>query len=153
MRGNSDRRAADSVKRYARQHPHSMGAWSPDSKTNVATMTADDFRSCEQSVVIEADDDLRVELVADDGTTTVLRASIPVLAGEIVDATVMRVAALRQFFTEQIQRAQAKDVLFSIHLKATMMKVSDPIIFGHAVRAFFPQLFADHGETLAAAGL
>jgi isocitrate dehydrogenase len=151
--GNSDRRAADSVKRYARAHPHSMGAWSPDSKTNVATMSADDFRSSEKSVVVAHDDDLRVELVGDDGTTTVLRESIPVLAGEIVDATVMRVAALREFYTEQIQRAKDDGVLLSVHLKATMMKVSDPIIFGHAVRAFFPQLFTEYGDALAAAGL
>jgi isocitrate dehydrogenase len=151
--GNSDRRASDSVKGYARRHPHSMGAWSPSSATNVATMTADDFRACEKSVVLHADDDLRIELVADDGTTTVLRESVPVLAGEIVDATVMRVAALREFLTEQIQRAKDDGVLLSVHLKATMMKISDPIIFGHAVRAFFPQLFAEYGETLAAAGL
>ncbi len=151
--GNSDRRAADSVKRYARAHPHSMGAWSPDSRTNVAHMTADDFRSSEKSVVIERDGELRIELVADDGTTTVLRESIPVLAGEVVDATVMRVAALREFFTEQIARAKDEGVLLSVHLKATMMKVSDPIIFGHAVRAFFPRLFAEYGDALAAAGL
>jgi isocitrate dehydrogenase len=151
--GNSDRRAPESVKGYARTHPHSMGAWSPDSKTNVAHMTADDFCSSEKSVVVERAGVLRIELVADDGTTTVLRESIPVLEGEVVDATVMRVAPLREFLTEQIRRAQDDDVLFSVHLKATMMKVSDPIIFGHVVRAFFPQLFAEYGEQLAAAGL
>jgi isocitrate dehydrogenase len=151
--GNSDRRAADSVKGYARKHPHSMGAWSADSRTNVATMSADDFRSSEKSVVIERDGELRIELAADDGTTTVLRESVPVLEGEVVDATVMRVAALREFLTEQIARARAEGVLFSVHLKATMMKVSDPIIFGHVVRAFFPDLFAEYGEQLAAAGL
>ena len=151
--GNSDRRAAESVKSYARRHPHSMGAWSPESKTNVVHMTADDFCSSEKSVVIEKAGELRIELVADDGSTTVLRESVPVLEGEVVDATVMRVAALREFLGEQIQRAQAEDVLFSVHLKATMMKVSDPIIFGHVVRAFFPQLFVEYGEQLAAAGL
>jgi isocitrate dehydrogenase len=151
--GNSDRRAPESVKGYARTHPHSMGAWSPDSKTNVAHMTADDFCSSEKSVVVERAGVLRIELVADDGTTTVLRESIPVLEGEVVDATVMRVAPLREFLTEQIRRAQDDDVLFSVHLKATMMKVSDPIIFGHVVRAFFPQLCAEYGEQLAAAGL
>jgi isocitrate dehydrogenase len=151
--GNSDRRAADSIKSFARKHPHSMGAWSPDSKTNVATMSADDFRSSEKSVVIEKGGELRIELVADDGTTTVLRESVPVLEGEVVDATVMRVAALREFITEQIERAQDEGVLFSVHLKATMMKVSDPIIFGHVVRAFLPQVFAEYGEQLAAAGL
>ncbi|MBO0847358.1 MAG: NADP-dependent isocitrate dehydrogenase [Nocardioides sp.] len=151
--GNSDRRAAASVKSYARRHPHSMGAWSPDSRTNVTHMTADDFRSSEKSVVVEKAGELRIELVADDGTTIVLRDSVPVLEGEVVDATVMRVGPLREFLTEQIQRAKDEGVLFSVHLKATMMKVSDPIIFGHVVRAFFPQLFAEYGEKLAAAGL
>jgi isocitrate dehydrogenase len=151
--GNSDRRAPASVKQYARTHPHSMGAWSADSKTNVAHMTAGDFRSNEKSVVMAQDDTLRIELVGDDGTTSVLRESVPVLDGEVVDATVMRVAALREFLMEQVARAKAEGVLFSVHLKATMMKVSDPIIFGHVVRAFFPKLFAEHGETLAAAGI
>jgi isocitrate dehydrogenase len=151
--GNSDRRAPASVKQYARNHPHSMGAWTPESRTNVAHMTADDFRSNEKSVVLEADDTLRIELVGDDGTTTVLRESVPVLAGEIVDATVLRVAALREFLTAQIARAKAEDVLFSVHLKATMMKVSDPIIFGHVVRAFLPELFTEYGDVLAEAGL
>ncbi|MET9880228.1 NADP-dependent isocitrate dehydrogenase [Actinacidiphila glaucinigra] len=151
--GNSDRRAPASVKNYAKAHPHRMGAWSADSKTNVAHMTADDFRSTEKSVVIAEDGALRIELVGDDGTTTVLRESVPVLAGEVVDASVMRVAVLREFLGEQVARAKAEDVLFSVHLKATMMKVSDPIIFGHVVRAFFPKTFARYGETFAAAGL
>jgi isocitrate dehydrogenase len=151
--GNSDRRAPASVKNYARKHPHSMGEWSPDSKTNVAHMTADDFRNNEKSAVVEKDGSVRIELQGDDGSTTVLRESVPVLAGEVIDATAMRVAALREFLTEQIARAKAEDVLFSIHLKATMMKVSDPIIFGHVVRAFFPDVFAEYGEDLAAAGL
>ena len=151
--GNSDRRAPASVKQYVRNHPHRMGEWSADSKTNVATMGAEDFRNNEKSVVVEKDGSLRIELVGDDGTTTVLRDSVPVLAGEVVDATVMRVAALREFLTEQVARAKADGVLFSVHLKATMMKVSDPIIFGHVVRAFFPKLFAEHGEALAAAGI
>jgi isocitrate dehydrogenase len=151
--GNSDRRAPESVKGYARTHPHSMGAWSPESRTNVAHMTSDDFRSSEKSVVIGQPGELRLELIADDGTTIVLRDRVPVLEGEVVDATVMRVAALREFLTEQMRRAHDDGVLFSVHLKATMMKVSDPIIFGHAVRAFFPQLFAEYGEQLAAAGL
>ena len=151
--GNSDRRAPASVKQYARKHPHSMGAWTADSKTNVAHMTADDFRSNEQSVVLEHDDTLRVELVAADGATTVLKDAIPVLAGEVVDATLLRVAALHEFLRAQIARAQADGVLFSIHLKATMMKVSDPIVFGHVVRAFLPEVFAEHGGALAAAGL
>lgn len=151
--GNSDRRAPASVKNYAKAHPHRMGAWSTESKTNVAHMTADDFRSTEKSAVISADDTLRIELTGDDGTTTVLRASVPVLAGEVVDASVLRVAVLREFLTAQVARAKAEGVLFSVHLKATMMKVSDPIIFGHVVRAFFPKTFAEYGESFAAAGL
>lgn len=151
--GNSDRRAPASVKNYAKTHPHRMGAWSADSKTNVATMGQDDFRSTEKSAVIEADGSLRIELVGDDGTTTVLRESVPVLANEVVDASVMHVAALREFLTAQVARAKADDVLFSVHLKATMMKVSDPIVFGHVVRAFFPNTFAQYGDVLAKAGL
>ncbi|MFP8941847.1 NADP-dependent isocitrate dehydrogenase [Streptomyces fenghuangensis] len=151
--GNSDRRAPASVKNYAKTHPHRMGAWTPESKTNVATMGVDDFRSTEKSAVLAKDDALRIELVGDDGSTTVLRESVPVLAGEVVDAAVMRVAALREFLKEQVARAKAEGVLFSVHLKATMMKVSDPIIFGHVVRAFFPKTFAEYGQTLAAAGL
>ncbi|BDH11517.1 NADP-dependent isocitrate dehydrogenase [Streptomyces hygroscopicus] len=151
--GNSDRRAPASVKNYAKAHPHRMGAWTGDSKTNVATMGVDDFRSTEKSAVIDRDGSLRIELSGDDGSTTVLRESVPVLAGEVVDASVMRVAALREFLTAQVARAKAEGVLFSVHLKATMMKVSDPIIFGHVVRAFFPKTFAQYGESLAAAGL
>lgn len=151
--GNSDRRAPASVKNYAKNHPHRMGAWSSDSKTNVATMDENDFRSTEKSAVISEAGSLRIELVGDDGSTTVLRESVPVLAGEVVDASVMRVAALREFLTAQVARAKAEGVLFSVHLKATMMKVSDPIVFGHVVRAFFPKTFARYGETLAAAGL
>ncbi|WP_026311308.1 NADP-dependent isocitrate dehydrogenase [Parafrankia elaeagni] len=151
--GNSDRRAPASVKGYAQSHPHRMGAWSADSKTNVTTMGADDFRSTEKSAVIAADGTLRIELAGDDGTTTVLREAVPVLAGEVVDASVMRVGPLREFLTAQVARAKAEGVLFSVHLKATMMKVSDPIVFGHVVRAFFPETFARHGATLAAAGL
>ncbi|MGS2591308.1 NADP-dependent isocitrate dehydrogenase [Streptomyces hebeiensis] len=151
--GNSDRRAPASVKNYAKAHPHRMGAWSADSKTNVAHMDADDFRSSEKSAVIAEEGSLRIELAGDDGTTTVLRESVPVLAGEVVDASVLRVAVLREFLKAQIARAKAEGVLFSVHLKATMMKVSDPIIFGHVVRAFFPKTFAAYGEALAAAGL
>ncbi|MEU9778140.1 NADP-dependent isocitrate dehydrogenase [Streptomyces sp. NPDC047968] len=151
--GNSDRRAPASVKNYAKAHPHRMGAWSADSRTNVATMGADDFRATEKSAVIAEDGSLRIELKGDDGSTTVLRESVPVLAGEVVDASVMRVAALREFLTAQVARAKAEGVLFSVHLKATMMKVSDPIVFGHVVRAFFPETFARHGEALAKAGL
>ena len=119
-----------------------MGAWTPDSKTNVAHMRADDFRSTEQSAVIAAAGSLRIELAGADGRTTVLRESVPVIAGEIVDTSRHARRALREFLAAQVARATAERVLFSVHLKATMMKVSDPIIFGHAVRAFFPKTFA-----------
>jgi isocitrate dehydrogenase len=151
--GNSDRRAPLSVKNYARKHPHRMGAWSAESKTNVATMGADDFRSNEKTVVIPADDTLRIEFVAADGETTVLRESIPVLAGEVIDGTVLHVAALHEFLAAQIARAEAEGVLFSVHLKATMMKISDPLLFGHVIRAFFPRVFEQYGADLQAAGL
>jgi isocitrate dehydrogenase len=151
--GNSDRRAPESVKGYARRHPHSMGQWSPDSKTDVATMGDHDFKSNERSVVLAADDTLRIEHESADGTVTVLKDAVPVLAGEIVDATVMQVAHLHAFLANAIARAKAEDVLFSVHLKATMMKVSDPLVFGHVVTAFFPDVFATYGEQLAAAGL
>jgi isocitrate dehydrogenase len=151
--GNSDRRAPTSVKNYARSHPHSMGEWSSDSRTNVATMSADDFRSNEKSVVIEADDTIAIQHVANDGTVTVLKDPFPVLAGEVVDGTVMRADALDAFLAVQISRAKVEDVLFSVHLKATMMKVSDPIIFGRVVKAFLPGVFGPYGGDLAAAGL
>ncbi|MFJ3403679.1 NADP-dependent isocitrate dehydrogenase [Promicromonospora sp. NPDC090134] len=151
--GNSDRRAPASVKNYAKAHPHRMGAWSADSKTNVATMGQDDFFSNEKSVIVEADDTLRIEHVAADGTVTVLKESLPVLAGEVVDGTFLDAAALDAFLAESIERAKAEGVLFSVHLKATMMKVSDPIIFGHVVRAFFKPVFEKYGQDLAAAGL
>jgi isocitrate dehydrogenase len=151
--GNSDRRAPASVKRYARSHPHAMGVWSPDSQTNVAHMTAGDFRSGETSAVVGGDATLRIEHVGEDGRVTVLRGSVPVLAGEVVDATALQVAALEEFLTAQIARAKAEGVLFSVHLKATMMKVSDPVIFGHVVRAFLPGVFQRYGEVIAGAGL
>jgi isocitrate dehydrogenase len=151
--GNSDRRAPASVKNYARKHPHRMGEWSGESRTNVSHMTADDFRNNERSAVVASEGSLRIELVGDNGETTVLKDSVPVTDGEVVDATVMRVAALREFLTAQVARAKEEGVLFSVHLKATMMKVSDPIIFGHVVRAFFPDVFAQYGDVLAKAGL
>ncbi len=151
--GNSDRRAPASVKHYARTHPQRMGAWTPDSKTNVAHMDGGDFRSTERSAVISEAGSLRIELAGQDGSVTVLRHSVPVLAGEVVDTSIMEVAALRRFLTAQIARAREEGVLFSLHLKATMMKISDPIIFGHAVQAFFPRTFARYGDTLAGAGL
>jgi isocitrate dehydrogenase len=151
--GNSDRRAPAAVKGYAKKYPHRMGEWKSDSKTAVATMDGGDFRSNEQSVVIESPDTLSIVHVGADGTETVLKDALPVEAGEVVDSTFMSVSALRRFLTEQIARAKADDVLFSVHLKATMMKVSDPIVFGHAVQAFFPTLFEQYGEQLAAAGI
>jgi isocitrate dehydrogenase len=151
--GNSDRRAPASVKAYARNHPHSMGAWSPASKSRVVTMDDGDFRSTEQSVTVAADGTIRIEHVAANGDVTVLKPDFPVLAGEVVDAAVMRRAALDAFLAEQVQAAARDGLLFSVHLKATMMKVSDPIIFGHAVRAYFPDVFTSHGDALAAVGL
>ncbi|MGN6035940.1 NADP-dependent isocitrate dehydrogenase [Brevibacterium casei] len=151
--GNSDRRAPEAVKNYAKKHPHSMGEWSPTSKTNVATMGTDDFRANEQSVVMDADDTLSIVLVTESGDEVVLKDSLPVLAGEVVDATKMNVAALDEFLRAQIQRAKDEGILFSVHLKATMMKVSDPILFGHVIEAFFPEVFAEYGDALAEAGL
>jgi isocitrate dehydrogenase len=151
--GNSDRRAPLSVKNYARQNPHSMGAWTPESKTNVAHMDANDFRSNEKSVVVPADGTIEIQLVREDGTVKVLKKAFPVLAGEVIDGTVMRAAALDEFLAAQVARAKEEGVLFSAHLKATMMKVSDPIIFGHVVKAYFSELFDTYGKQLAAAGL
>jgi isocitrate dehydrogenase len=151
--GNSDRRAPAAVKNYARKHPHSMGAWSPESKTNVATMGHDDFRTNEKSVVLPADDVLTIRHRATDGTESVLKDGLKVLEGEVVDSTFMSAKALDAFLAEQIARAKSDDVLFSVHLKATMMKVSDPIVFGHVVRTFFKDVYAQHGDQLLAAGL
>jgi len=142
--GNSDRRAPLSVKNFAKSHPHSMGAWSPDSKTHVSTMGANDFFANEKSVTFTNADEVRIELVAADGTVTVLKDSLKVLPGEILDATFLSAKALDKFLVEQMADAKARGVLFSIHLKATMMKVSDPIIFGHAVNAYFGLVFANH---------
>jgi isocitrate dehydrogenase len=151
--GNSDRRAPASVKSYARAHPHSMGPWSRDSRSHVSTMSEGDFRSTEQSVTVEQGGSVRIEHVAADGSTTVLKKSTPVLAGEVLDASVMHCAALDAFLFEQIAEARQQGVLFSVHLKATMMKVSDPIMFGHAVRTYFAHVFDEHGDLLAAAGV
>ncbi len=151
--GNSDRRAPKAVKDYAKANPHSMGKWSPDSKTRVATMGADDFFSNEKSITVEEPTDVKIEFVATDGSTTVLKASTPLKAGEIFDATVMRKAALVAFLEEQVAAAKAEGVLLSLHLKATMMKVSDPIIFGHAVEVYFKDLIAKHRATLDKLGV
>jgi len=151
--GNSDRRAPVAVKNYVRTHPHRMGAWSKQSKTAVATMQQGDFRHTERSTVIPADDTLRIELTEASGDLTVLRERVQVKQGEIVDTAVMHVAELDQFLADQAKAAKDANVLFSLHLKATMMKVSDPVIFGHAVRSFFPETFTRYGTSLAAAGL
>ena len=151
--GNSDRRAPKAVKEYARINPHSMGAWSADSLTSVSHMSGDDFYSNEKSITVEEATDVKIEHVATDGTVTVLKESTPLLAGEILDATVMRKKALVAFLEEQVAKAKANGVLFSLHLKATMMKVSDPIIFGHGVRAFFKDLIAKHGALIDELGV
>ncbi len=151
--GNSDRRAPEAVKNFVKKNPHRMGEWSADSRTNVATMDADDFRHNEQSVILPAEDTLSFVHVAADGTETKLRDDLKVQAGEVVDGTVMRAAALQSFLDEQVKRAQEEGILFSVHLKATMMKVSDPIIFGYVVRSFFSDVFDKYGEELLAAGL
>ncbi|MCO6393806.1 NADP-dependent isocitrate dehydrogenase [Corynebacterium sp. MC-17D] len=151
--GNSDRRAPEAVKNFTKKHPHSMGAWSKDSKTNVATMDAGDFRHNEKSVIMPAADSLTIKLVANDGTETVLKDSLAVEAGEVVDGTFMSAKALDAFLLDAVKRAKEEGVLFSAHLKATMMKVSDPIIFGHVVRAYFKDVYDKYGETLFAAGL
>ncbi len=149
--GNSDRRASPAVKAYARKHPHSMGAWSKDSKSHVAHMSSGDFYGSEKSVVVDKAQELKIELVAG-GKTTVLKPSVKVQAGEVVDASAMSAKALRAFFVQQIEDAKQKGVLFSVHLKATMMKVSDPILFGHAVYAFYGEALDKNAGTLAKLG-
>ncbi len=151
--GNSDRRAAPSVKSYAMRHPHSMGAWSPDSRSHVVTMDHGDFRSTEKSVTVPDETTVRIEHVAGDGTVTQLREPLELQPGEVIDAAVMQAAALERFLAEQVVDAKEQGVLYSVHLKATMMKVSDPIIFGHAVRTFYPQLFTLHSGKLAQLGV
>ncbi|MEM7410893.1 MAG: NADP-dependent isocitrate dehydrogenase [Myxococcota bacterium] len=150
--GNSDRRAPASVKSYARKHPHSMGAWSADSRTHVAHMSGGDFRSNERSTTIAKAGNLRIEHVATDGTTTVLKDAVPVQAGEVVDSTFMSARALREFLEAQVEDAKQQGILFSLHMKATMMKVSDPIIFGHCVEVFYADVFEKHGALLQELG-
>jgi isocitrate dehydrogenase len=151
--GNSDRRVAGPVKEYAKKHPHSMGAWSSDSKSHVASMPVGDFYSTEQSVVIESAGDVKIELVGTDGETRVLKEKTPVLEGEVIDASVMSVKPLRAFFERATQAAKAEGVLLSLHMKATMMKVSDPIIFGHAVRVYYKDVFEKHAATFEKLGV
>lgn len=151
--GNSDRRAPASVKQYARKNPHSMGAWSSSSKSHVAHMTAGDFYGSEQSATMAADDVLKISLQQADGSVKVLKEKVEVLAGEVVDATFMSVKALRDFYAAEIESAKAQGVLFSLHLKATMMKVSDPIMFGHAVKVFYKEIFAKYAATFDKLGV
>ena len=151
--GNSDRRVASAVKQYARNHPHSMGAWSADSKSRVSHMGANDFFGSEQSVVMRAAGKLRVEHVAAAGEITVLKEAVPVLAGEVVDAARMSTAALREFYAAEVDAARAEGVLLSLHLKATMMKVSDPIMFGHAVTVYYHDVFDRYGERFRELGI
>jgi isocitrate dehydrogenase len=146
--GNSDRRAAASVKQFARKHPHRMGKWAADSRTRVAHMSGGDFYGSEKSVIVPEAVTTRIEFVGKDGKVTVLKDKLPLKAGEIIDAAVMSRRALRQFYAEQIAAAKKEDVLLSLHLKATMMKISDPIMFGHAVSVFFKKVFDKHGALL-----
>ena len=151
--GNSDRRAATAVKNYARRHPHSMGAWSSDSKSHVATMNGGDFFANEKSTTIKESISAKIEFVAADGKSTVLKDNITLEAAEIVDATFMSNKALDMFLYQQIQDAKKQGVLFSLHLKATMMKVSDPVIFGHCVKVFYATVLEKHVETIADLGV
>jgi isocitrate dehydrogenase len=151
--GNSDRRAPASVKQYARKNPHSMGAWSSSSKSHVAHMTAGDFYGSEQAATMAADDVLKISLQQADGSVKVLKEKVAVLAGEVVDATFMSVKALREFYAAEVESAKAQGVLFSLHLKATMMKVSDPIMFGHAVKVFYKEIFAKYAATFDKLGV
>ncbi|OOZ36481.1 NADP-dependent isocitrate dehydrogenase [Solemya velesiana gill symbiont] len=151
--GNSDRRVAAPVKAYAKQHPHSMGAWSADSKSHVAHMQDGDFYSSEQSVIIGQAGDVKIELTADDGTVTVLKEKTPVQEAEVIDAAVMSRKALRAYFEKEIEEAKEQGVLLSLHLKATMMKVSDPIMFGHAVSVYYKDVFEKHADLLEELGV
>ena len=151
--GNSDRRAAGAVKQYARKHPHKMGAWTKDSKTHVAHMSGSDFYGSEVATTIAAPTNARIELVGSDGAATVLKAKVPLKAGEIIDASVMNRKALRAFFAAQIDAAKKDGTLFSLHVKTTMMKISDPILFGHCVSVFFADVFEKHGATLTRLGV
>lgn len=151
--GNSDRRAPGAVKEYAKKHPHKMGAWSADSKSHVSHMAKGDFRSNEQSVTMAAANKINIELHTTSGEAKKLKEGLSLLAGEVIDATVMSKKALIAFLEEQVKDAKAKNVLFSLHMKATMMKVSDPIIFGHAVKVFYKDLFDKHGATFEELGV
>jgi isocitrate dehydrogenase len=151
--GNSDRRAPKAVKNYAKKHPHSMGAWSADSKTHVASMSANDFYGTEKSITVANATDVKIEFVGNDGSTKILKASTPLLAGEIIDCSALSLNALKSFISQEIEDAKAKGVLFSVHMKATMMKVSDPIIFGAIVKVFYKEIFEKYADLFAELGV
>jgi isocitrate dehydrogenase len=151
--GNSDRRVAAAVKEFAQKHPHSVGAWSKDSKSHVAHMTEGDFYGSERSVVIPKAGVVKIELITADGSTQVLKEKTPVLAGEVIDASVMSVKALREFYAQEIAKAKAEDILLSLHVKATMMKISDPILFGHAVTVYYQDVFEKYADTFKELGI
>jgi len=151
--GNSDRRAPKAVKNYAKSHPHSMGAWSPSSKTHVASMSGGDFYGSEKSLTIDTASEVKIEFVGTDGSTSVLKAKTSLLPGEIIDTSVMNMRALQAFYAREIEDAKTQGVLFSLHLKATMMKVSDPVIFGAAVSVYYQDVFEKYGDVFAAIGV
>ena len=151
--GNSDRRASRAVKEFAKNHPHSMGVWKADSKSHVSSMRKGDFYGSEKSVVIESAGNIKIEFVGDNGSSTVLKEKTAVLEGEVIDASLMSISELRSFLETQIADAKKKDVLFSVHLKATMMKVSDPIIFGHVVSVFYKDVFAKYNDLFDKLGI
>ena len=151
--GNSDRRAPRAVKNYAKKHPHSMGAWTSDSQTKVASMPEGDFYGSEKSVVLPQATDVKIELIQNDGTTKVLKDKTALKAGEIIDASIMSQQALRNYIAKEIEEAKAKNLLLSVHLKATMMKVSDPIIFGNVVSVYFKDVFEKHADEFAKLGI
>ncbi|MEY3304629.1 MAG: hypothetical protein RLZZ139_3002, partial [Cyanobacteriota bacterium] len=151
--GNSDRRVAAAVKEFAQKHPHSVGAWSKDSQSHVAHMTEGDFYGSERSVVIPKAGSVKIELIAADGSTQVLKEKTPVLEGEVIDASVMSVKALRAFYAQEIAKAKEEDILLSLHVKATMMKISDPILFGHAVTVYYQDVFEKYTDTFKQLGV
>jgi isocitrate dehydrogenase len=151
--GNSDRRVALAVKEFAQKHPHSVGAWAKDSKSHVAHMTEDDFYGSEKSVVVEQAGAVKIELTKNDGSTQILKEKTTLLVGEVIDASVMSVKALRAFYAEEIAKAKSEDILLSLHVKATMMKISDPILFGHAVTVYYQDVFEKYADTFATLGV
>lgn len=151
--GNSDRRVAAAVKEFAQKHPHSVGVWSKDSKSHVAHMTEGDFYGSEKSVVIPKAGVVKIELITADGSIQVLKEKTPILEGEVIDASVMSIKALREFYAQEIAKAKEEDILLSLHVKATMMKISDPILFGHAVTVYYQDVFEKYADTFKQLGI